>query len=646
MIDESTVFRKRVGILVSFITIWCLVIVFRLVNLQVFESSDLKARAENMHTGTREIPALRGQILDRNGRTLAISLWEPCITADPSLLDNVPAVVDALAGALGHDEAWKKTLTRRLNNKDKRFAIVDDRVTVAQKAAVEALNLKGVFFSRRPWRKYPNGWLASHVVGFINGDETTREGLERTYGEGMAGRAGSMEVLRDGRGRKNGITEKVVKEPVDGGNLRLTMDLNIQLFLEDAMRRSMESTQAESISGIVMDPRTGAILAMANLPDYNPNAYSQAAGEIRRNRAVVDIYEPGSAFKVVTVAAALDLGTTRINQSFFSSQQPIHAFDKRIRNHPPFGMLTVPEILWHSSNSGVVQIALTMTPAQFGEYIERFGFGKRTGVDLPAESPGLYRAQQQWDRTSPYFLSMGHEIGTTPLQMLTALSAIANGGLLVKPHIAHELEQENGKVADLRPKETPKRILREETARELAYALRGVVENGTAKSAAIEGVAVFGKTGTAQRIQSGTYARNKYNSSFVGFFPAEAPRYGMIVVVHDPKGTKLHGGDVAAPIFSEVGNRIMDYERVNKPRHKLEVVARTPNWKEQEPLLVSGTSTMPDFTGIGLRNLLQQARKLGLRLKIEGTGKVMEQNPQPGSPIPANRNCTIKLSEG
>ncbi len=646
MIDESTVFRRRVAILIVFIALWCLFIVFRLVELQVFESPDLKARADNMHRGTHQVPALRGQIMDRNGRTLAISLWEPCITTDPSLLDNVPAVVDALAGALGHDEAWKKMMTRRLENKGKRFAYIDDRVTVAQKEAVEALNLKGVFISRRPWRKYPNGWLASHAVGFINGDETTREGLERSYSEAMAGSAGSMEVLRDGRGRKNGITEKVIKEPVDGGNLRLTMDLNIQLFLEDAMRRSMEATEAESISGIVMDPRNGAILAMANLPDYNPNAYSQASGELRRNRAVVDIYEPGSAFKIVTVAAALDLGTTRIDQNFFSGPQPIHAFDKRIRNHPPFGILSVPEILWHSSNAGVVQIALTMTPAQFGEYIERFGFGKRTGVDLPAESPGLYRPQSKWDRTSPYFLSMGHEIGTTPLQMLTAVSAVANGGLLVKPHIAHELEHADGKVVDLRPRAKLKRVLKEETARELAYALRGVVESGTAKSAAIEGVAVFGKTGTAQRIQSGTYARNKYNSSFVGFFPAEAPRYGMIVVVHDPKGSKLHGGDVAAPIFSEVGNRIMDYERVNKPRHKLEIVARTPNWKEQEPLQLSDTSTMPDFTGFGLRNLLQRARKLGLRLKIEGTGNVTEQHPLPGSPIPENRNCTIKLSEG
>ncbi len=645
MVDESRVFRKRFAILVALIGLWCLGIVVRLVKLQVFESPTLKTRAENMHTGTRQIPALRGQILDRNGRTLAISLWEPCITADPSLIENVPAVVDALAQALGHDQAWKQLMHKRLGNKDKRYAIVDDRVTQTQQKAAEALNLKGVFFSRHPWRKYPNGWLASHVVGFINGDETTREGLEQTYSQAMAGAAGSMEVLRDGRGRKNGLAEKIVKDPIDGANLQLTMDLNLQLFLEDAMRRGMETTQAESISGIVMDPRTGAILAMANLPDYNPNNYSQAGGELRRNRAVVDIYEPGSAFKVVTVAAALDAGTTRINQTFFSSPAPIHAFDKRIRNHPPFGMLTVPEILWHSSNAGVVQIALTMTPAQFGDYIERFGFGKRTGVDLPAESPGLYRPQRQWDRTSPYFLAMGHEIGTTPLQMLTALSAVANGGLLVKPHLARELEQADGKRIDLTPKQAPTRILKQETARDLAYALRGVVEHGTAKSAAIRGTAVFGKTGTAQRILSGAYARNKYNSSFVGFFPAEAPRYGMIVVVHDPKGAKLHGGDVAAPIFAEVGNRIMDYERVNKPRHKLEMVARTPDWKEQ-PTRITAMSTMPDFTGIGLRNLLQQARRLGLRLNIEGKGQVTGQSPQPGSPIPANRNCTILMSEG
>jgi len=385
---------------------------------------------------------------------------------------------------------------------------------------------------------------------------------------------------------------------------------------------------------------------MSSLPDFNPNEFYKVGDNARRNRAVVDVYEPGSAFKVVTVAAALDSGAISLDQIFYSSPGPIKAYDKRIRNHPPFGPLSVDEVLWYSSNSGAVQISLSMDTRVFCHYIKAFGFGDRTGIDLPAESPGIFREYAEWDSTSPYFLSMGHEISVTPLQMVVALSAVANGGYLVKPFLVNRVVNGDGTGTDTRPIDPPKRILKESTSKAMSQALLGVVSKGTAKGAGIDGVAVFGKTGTAQRIQGSTYAKNKFNSSFVGFFPAESPRYGMIVVVHDPKGAKVHGGDVAAPIFGEIGKHIMDYERASQPNRQLTVSHKGPAWSDIDPVPDSDGFTMPDFTGFGLRHLLLQSRRLRIKLEIQGSGRVLRQWPRPGAPIPENRNCSVTLNEG
>lgn len=646
MKDESKIFRGRMGLLLGGVSLWCLLILGQLIKLQVIQGNDIKQKAEEMHTAFKAIPALRGQIVDKNGRLLALSIWEPSICADPSKIDDPKATVNALAKALGEGESWRKSMLSYLSNKKRKFRYVKKRASHAEAAAVQPLGLKGIYVTQEPWRKYPNNWLGSHLLGFINQDRSAMEGLERSYDQRMEGKKGKIEVLRDGKGRRNGLSQKVLKEPEDGSDVHLTIDLNIQLFAEDALRRGMRQTRAESITAIVMEPDTGAILAMANAPDFNPNVFNKSSGNARRNRAVVDVYEPGSAFKVVTVAAAIDTNSVSMDQVFYSSPGPIKAYDKRIRNHPPFGPLNVSEILWHSSNSGTVQIATSMDTRDFFDYIQRFGFGSRTNVDLPAESPGILRNHADWDNASPYFLSMGHEISVTPLQMLSALCAVANGGYRVQPFLANRVVDASGESIDLRPETAPVRVIKPETAKALVQALRGVVTEGTAKRAAIEGTSVFGKTGTAQRIQGSTYAKNKFNSSFVGFFPAEAPRYGMIVVVHDPKGSKVHGGDVAAPIFGEIGKRIMDYERASKPNRKLTVSAQAPAWSEMDALPDSDGSTMPDFTGFGLRHLHLQARRLGIKLDIKGTGRVLRQWPNPGAPIPENRSCSVILNEG
>jgi len=432
---------------------------------------------------------------------------------------------------------------------------------------------------------------------------------------------------------------------VPGANLKLTIDLNIQLFVEDALRRKMRQTQAKNITAIVMDPRDGAILALANTPDFNPNLFYRFNPFQRRNRAVVDLYEPGSAFKVITAAAALDSGAVSINDHFYSAEGPIKVFGKSIRNHSPYGNLSIPEILWHSSNSGAVQIARSMDTQTFYKYIQAFGFGEQTQVDLPAESNGILRPLEKWEKSSIYFLAMGHEISATPLQMIAALSAVANGGYLVQPYVVAGIEA-NGEFRKTDAGGKQGRVIKRETATALAQALTGVVERGTATAAAIPGVSVFGKTGTAQRIQGMSYAKDKFNSSFVGFFPAEAPRYGMIVVVHDPRGAQVHGGDVAAPIFSEIGTRIMAYEGSLEPDQELVVFSSAPDWRGDLPTPPEHMDTMPDLSGLGIRNLLYKTRPLDLELVIDGKGRVVKQSPPAGAPIPGDRTCKVLLKEG
>ncbi|MCG8667811.1 MAG: hypothetical protein MI867_00230, partial [Pseudomonadales bacterium] len=356
-----------------------------------------------------------------------------------------------------------------------------------------------------------------------------------------------------------------------------------------------------------------------NYPDFNPNRFGEAGGYQRRNRSVTDLYDPGSSFKIITVASALDAGTISMEDVFESKPGKIQVFDKRIRNFKPYGLLSVPKILWHSSNAGVIKIALTMEDSQFHDYISRFEFGKRTGAGFPAESSGIFRSLDDWTKVSPYFLAMGHEISVTPLQMLRATSAVANGGLLVTPYIAEKAVGADGTVTDLRPKGKPPRVIRPETASKIAEALEGVVTIGTAKTAAIEGVRVFGKTGTAQRIEGNRYAKDKFNSSFVGFFPAEAPRYGMIVVVHNPKGSRINGGDVAAPVFSEIGRKILGYDHTIVPGERWVVSPRTPDWDGRDEPRPAATGRMPDLTGLGLRNLLFQARRLGIEVNFRGS---------------------------
>ena len=647
MPDCAKTFKLRAGLICTVMLLWSIGIVYRLVDLQILKGEDMRQRSENMHFRTEPIPAGRGEITDANGRLLAINQQETYIFADPSIIENPKETADRLATSLNKGPKWRKQLTSKFKaKKDRQFLYIEQRVPEAVAQKVRELDLEGIYLRSDKWRKYPQGQIASHLIGFQNKDGTVKEGLEFQYDQAMTGEPGKREVMRDGRQRKNDLNAHVLVEPQMGSNLELAVDANIQLFVEDALRDAMKTHQARNMTAIVMDVKTGAILAMANVPDFDPNRFSKSSSFARKNRAVVDVYEPASAFKIITVSAALDLGVINPSQKIWCEEGGITLHGKFIKDNKRFGTLDISQILWHSSNVGSIKIARKMREKDFYNYITAFGFGDRTGIDLPAESSGILAPPSQWSAVSSAYLSMGHEISSTPLQMLMAASVIANDGVLIKPYVAERIIHDDGTIQDLRPNIEPRRVISRKTARTVRNMLLGVVEKGTAKAAQIPGVRVFGKTGTAQRLQGGKYSHQNFNASFVGFFPAEAPRYGMIVVAHDPRAGKVHGGEVAAPIFSQIGRQIMDYDRAREPEHKLVVSRQTPNWSPRPIPDPRGNASLPDFGGMGLRELVNLGQAMGLDLRIKGQGKVIGQAPKAGTPIPENRVCTIRLGEG
>jgi len=638
----------RMSLMAGFALLWSGGIVYRLVDLQILRKEEIRSQVETLHRGFEEIPAQRGEIRDAKGRVLAISQKEPYVFVDPMMLEDPKKTVADLSRILEKDRKWRRRQLARIRQgveKERSYCRIERRLSERQAREIEALDEDGLYVRHEPWRKYPHGALASHLVGFV-GQGGDKEGLEQSLDSLISGKPGQREVLRDGRRRRIGSEGQVLREPQIGANVELTIDANIQYFVEYALERALAETRARNVTAIVMNPHSGALLAMANKPDFDPNRYGKAGYYERKNRAVVDVYEPASAFKIITAAAALDAGLVRPDEVFYCEEGGIQVFDRYIRDNKRYGNLTTAAILWKSSNVGAIKIAQRMKPAVFHDYIDRFGFGQRTGVGLPAETNGIFRDLADWDKVSPSFLSIGHEISVTPLQMLTAASAIANDGLLPKPYLVARVIHPEGQVEDMTPQEPQTRVIRAESARMMRAMLRGVVERGTAKAARLPGVGVFGKTGTAQRLHDGKYAADKFNASFVGFFPADAPRFGVIVVVHHPKGGKVDGGEVAAPIFAEIARRLLLYERAAEPTEQKALAKRMPNWpsKPLPPDIEPGL--MPDLRGVGLRNLLFQTHALGIKLNFSGTGRVVEQDPRPGEPIPRDRTCIVRLEEG
>lgn len=544
---------RRAAILFGTIILAFAAVVCRLVDIMLVNHDWYLAKARMQQFKKEIFPVKRGVIVDRRGRELAVNLDTESVFCDPAGVVAPDRATNALAKAMNK----RSDLVFAKLTKGGRFTWLERKLEIEEAQKIRAMKLEGIGFLTEAKRLYPKGPVAAHLIGFVDIDNKGLEGVERRYEKHLITHSESTTVLRDARG--NILSEGVAKE-LKGNNLVLTVDEGLQHIVEKNLDTAMKEWRASSATAIMMDPHTGEILALANRPTFDLNNPGSASPHQRRNRAITDCYEPGSTFKIVVGTAALEERYIKPGMMFDCSAGSVEVGGRKIRDAHRHGVLTFNEVIQKSSNVGTIKIGLGLGKEKIYEYIKRFGFGDKTGIDLPGEVGAQVHPPERWSGMSIGAISIGQEVSVTPLQLLRAYAAIANGGMLVKPYVLSEVRSPEGALLySAAPKGI--RILSEKTATTFREILRSVTEEGgTAKGAAVEGNQVAGKTGTAQKIDPLTkrYSREKYVSSFVGFVPANDPKIALIVVIHEPKG-QIYGGVVAAPVFKRIANETLSY---------------------------------------------------------------------------------------
>lgn len=510
--------------------------------LQAVNGDAYAAMAVHQHRETVVVPAGRGSIVDRNGEPLAIGKPTTTVFANPRQVDRPREATLAAVRLLGAEPG---PTYAALTDRSHGFVYVARKADPVRAEELEKLGFAGLGFYPEELRTYPQGPVAAQVVGFAGLDNVGLEGLERSLEKVLAGRPGSQTIVKDPIGRALDVVSTKAETP--GRGVRLTLDHQIQANAEVVLQDTVRRYGARAASAIVMDPHTGAVLAMATAPGFNANRFAKTRPDRRRNRAVTDTYEPGSTFKLVTIAAALEEGMVTPRTSFRLAPT-IKVADRVIRESHTRGTerLTVRQVVEYSSNIGTITIAQRLGTGRLASWIDRFGFGSQTGIDFPGESPGFALPLDQWSGSTIGTVPIGHGIAVTPIQMARAYSAIGNGGVLVRPHL---IERIDGREPEPRKRQ---RVVSRQVSEQMMSMLRGVVLEGTGTAAAIPGYTVAGKTGTAAKIDAnGRYSHSRYVASFVGLVPATKPRLVIMVMVDEPHGS-IYGGDVAAPAFREI----------------------------------------------------------------------------------------------
>jgi cell division protein FtsI (penicillin-binding protein 3)/stage V sporulation protein D (sporulation-specific penicillin-binding protein) len=537
---------------------------FRLVYLQIVKHDEYAGLAAEKHVYKQSIFAERGAILDANNEVLAHNTPVETVIADATHLNNRDATVPLLREAL---DLPAEEIAEKLQ-KGRRYIVLKREVPVATATALReklrAQNLRGIYFERDTTRIYPNGSMLCHVIGFTDFEHRGIQGVESSMEEYLHGQDGYRFIEHNRAGQEIVLYRGQERVPRNGYQVHLTIDLNLQNIVENEIDAAMREYSPQKATIILMRPKTGEILAMANRPHFDLNQRSEAKPEQMKNRAIIDMMEPGSTFKIVTAAAALNERKVRPETTIFCENGLWNYGGRPLHDHKAYGDMSVHDILIKSSNIGAAKLAMSVGEQKFYEYIRRFGFGDRTGVELPGEIPGIIRPPQSWSKISITRIPMGHEVGVTPLQMTVAMATIANGGKLITPRIVKSITTEEGRTVSSFSPVVLRQVISPETATQISNALRGVVsDRGTAAAAAVPGFTICGKTGTAQKVDpKGGYEHGKYIVSFSGYLPAENPEFVGLVVLDDAqtKNPELnYGGLVAAPIFARIAEKAARY---------------------------------------------------------------------------------------
>lgn len=644
--------RIRIRLVSFLFIVGFVLIVSRAFDLQVLQRKAWQKRAEHQHQMVIPLAPQRGTIFDRNGEELAVSLQEDSFYVDPQKVTAPVREARALAAVLSQPfSELKGKMTS-----DKRFLWLKRQVSPAESRRIRALKLPGVDFIKEYKRFYPNSGIGAQVVGFTGIDPRGLEGIELKYDSVLQGQRGYLVTERDALGRGIGAGDKVVKGDNRGADLYLTLDENLQYIAEKELAAGVAKAHAKAGTVVIMDPRTGAVLAMANQPGYNPNAIERYRPSQWRDRAVCDIYEPGSTIKVFLMAAGLNEGVIHQGETFFCDNGAFEVGGRTIHDDAPHGRLTIGQILKVSSNIGAAKIGAELGRKRYYHYLRAFGFGERTGIDLPGEVAGILRKPSTWFDVDLATISFGQGISVTPIQLVTAAAAIANGGKLMAPFVVKRIVDPYGEVIERHSPEVVRQVVSEKVANEVRKLMIGTTEaGGTGTLAQVPGYLVAGKTGTAQVVDpvTGGYSADKLIGSFLGIVPAKHPRLVILVVVDEPKN-KVFGGLVAAPIFSRIASQSLQYLKIPPTRPERQSPLPKLIQAQGQPAprrnMASGKSAaaagmrMPDCIGMSYRQVLQVMGQTGLNIKLEGTGRVRKQSPAPGAPVRYGKEIWVRLA--
>ena len=601
---------RRLYILAALLCLWILAICFRLVRLQVVKYGFFVQLAHRQQNRTIPVEPRRGNILDRYGHPLAMSIDVDSVFAVPSEVHDPESTAAILGKVLNLDP---REIVARIES-SRNFAYIARKVDAETADRIRELNLRGIYFRKEPRRFYPDRELAAQVLGYVGMDDDGLGGLERLFDDDLRGIPGQELISIDAR-RK--WFSRVERPPDPGQNLVLTIDQTIQYIAERELARGMEDTKAIAGTVIVQNPRTGEILALANRPTFNPNGFNTVPQESLKNRAVSDVYEPGSVFKIVTYSAAIDQHVVTPDDKIDCQHGSIDVFGMKVHDHESLGVVTIAEALAHSSDVAAIKVGMKLGGERLYHYLREYGFGAQTGIELPGETRGLTKPVNRWSKVSIGAISMGQEVGVSPIQVISMISTIANDGVYTPPRIV---------AGELPPDGTPKpvvfhpaqqhRVVTPMTAVQMKKMMEGVVLSGTARRAILNGYSSAGKTGTAQKVEPGTgaYSKTKYVASFIGFSPVNTPAVTIAVILDSPIG--LHqGGQVSAPVFKRIAEQVLEYMHVP---HDADVKKQT--------MIASAKDEDTD----------ESSDRLGAGLQMADTDAPNTTKPQQDSGVPAS----------
>jgi len=655
--------RSRAIVVIISVFIFFCALIFKLYDIQIIKSEELKYFAERQQMKVEKILPERGVIYDRDGVLMVYNKNDVSYYLDLRMVSKKDKKIIAKKFSSAFGKSYEHYM--KLMNQSSKTICIEKKTPGEKSLLLKNFKVTGLFSREDPTRVYHYNNLASHLLGYLNEDYTGMNGVEKSLNDFLKGEEGIRLVERDAIGDVITFLEEETRSALPGNNIYLTIKKSFQNALEEELRNGINEYNAISAVGIIMNPNNGEILASANIGDYDPNKFWNFSNEERRNKSVTDTYEPGSTFKTFSLAALLDQDLCKEAEIINVENGKYKFRTANIHDTHKFERLTVKRVFEESSNIGLAKLSQRIDDELFYKYMRGFGFGNYTTINLPGEVKGNLKKPNEWSALTKAFMSFGYEVSVTPVQLTAAFSAIVNGGILYKPQVIKNITDSNGELISGTERKEIRRVISEETSQRMKNLLKGVVEEGTGELARLSYISTGGKTGTSKKIVNGKYTSDYY-SSFAGFFPVENPQVVCLILVNAPQEGK-YGGKVAAPIFKKVVEKLIeldpsltgspekilpgksDYNFIYTKNSEEEKNNIAPVIHQNKTVSIQNIelkkNIMPDLKDVSLRDAIKLLTKLGLKYKINGSGKVVSQSILPGDKIVKGKSCVLECEE-